>query len=173
MDSEEDGEYHFCYYPVPNTNEVLQVRLKRSSNCTAFQTWEACFAFLEWVLGNEPRFRDRKILEVGSGSGLCGQMLQCIVRSCSVIMSDYCQEVTEYILSNIDESFFIHLVWIRSRSFSATPSQCTNSGGSWLLQLRKGTDAADRSRCFDSDRCCRRQVIDPMYRHFLPTSWMD
>ena len=49
-------------------------------------------------------FQDRKILEVGSGSGLCGQMLQCIVENCSVVMSDYCNEVTEYILRNVEES---------------------------------------------------------------------
>lgn len=45
----EEGEYHFCYYPIPERNEALQIRLKRSSNCTAFKTWEACFAFMEWI----------------------------------------------------------------------------------------------------------------------------
>lgn len=102
--SEEDGEYHFRYYALPNTDEFIQVRLKRSSNCTAFQTWEACFALLEWTLTHPSVFQDRKILEVGSGSGLCGQMLQCIVENCSVVMSDYCNEVTEYILRNVEES---------------------------------------------------------------------
>ena len=102
--SEEEGEYHFRYYALPNTDEFIQVRLKRSSNCTAFQTWEACFALLEWVLTHSSAFKDSTILEVGSGSGLCGQMLQCIVENCSVVMSDYCNEVTEYILSNVEES---------------------------------------------------------------------
>ena len=102
--SEEEGEYHFRYYAIPNTDEFIQVRLKRSSNCTAFQTWEACFALLEWVLDHPSAFKDSKLLEVGSGSGLCGQMLQYIVENCSVVMSDYCNEVTEYILSNVEES---------------------------------------------------------------------
>lgn len=45
-----ESEYHFSYYPIPESDEVIQVKLKRSSNCTAFKTWEACFAFLEWIL---------------------------------------------------------------------------------------------------------------------------
>lgn len=80
------------------------MKLKKTFNCTAFKTWEACFAFLEWVLDHEDQFHGKRILEVGSGSGLCGQMIQCFIRDCSVVMSDYCADVTEYILGNIEES---------------------------------------------------------------------
>ena len=80
------------------------MKLKRSSNCTAFQTWEACFAFLEWVVDHGDLFCDQTVLEVGSGSGLCGQMLQCIAQNSRVIMSDYCDDVTEYLLSNVKDS---------------------------------------------------------------------
>ena len=80
------------------------MKLKRSCNCTAFKTWEACFAFLEWVITNTSVFHSKKILELGSGSGLCGQMLQCLVHDCQIIMSDYCDEVTEYILGNTEDS---------------------------------------------------------------------
>ena len=100
----EEGEYHFCYYPIPERNEALQIRLKRSSNCTAFKTWEACFAFMEWILDHKEAFRGKRVLELGAGSGLCGQMLQCVVRDCQVTMSDYCDEVVEYILGNVEES---------------------------------------------------------------------
>ena len=72
----------------------------------ALETWEACFAFLEWVVDHEDQFHGKRILEVGSGSGLCGQMIQCLIRDCSVVMSDYCADVTEYILGNIEESSF-------------------------------------------------------------------
>lgn len=102
--SEENNEYHYCYYPIPLTEELIQVKLKKSSNCTAFKTWEACFAFLEWVVNHTSLFRSKRILEVGSGSGLCGQMMQCIVRDCQIVMSDYCDEVTEYIRRNIEDS---------------------------------------------------------------------
>lgn len=80
------------------------MKLKRSSNCTAFKTWEACFAFMEWILDHMEEFVGKRVLELGAGSGLCGQMLQCIVRDTRVTMSDYCNEVTEYILGNIEES---------------------------------------------------------------------
>ena len=102
--SEDNNEYYYCYYPVPLTEEVIQVKLKKSCNCTAFKTWEACFAFLEWVIPNASNFHSKRILEVGSGSGLCGQMLQCLIRDCRIVMSDYCDEVTEYILGNTEES---------------------------------------------------------------------
>jgi hypothetical protein len=85
---------------------LIQVKLKKEFNCTAFKTWEACFAFLEWVVDHEDQFHGKRILEVGSGSGLCGQMIQCLIRDCSVVMSDYCADVTEYILGNIEESSF-------------------------------------------------------------------
>ena len=80
------------------------MKLKRSCNCSAFKTCEACFAFLEGVITNTSVFHSKKILEVGSGSGLCGQMLQCLVHDCQIIMSDYCDEVTEYILGNTEDS---------------------------------------------------------------------
>ena len=109
-----DSEYHFSYYPIPDTEEVIQVKLKRSSNCTAFKTWEACFAFLEWVIEKKGNilfvsfivefFQSKRIVELGSGSGLCGQMIQALLRDCTVIMSDYCDEVAEYIQGNIEES---------------------------------------------------------------------
>lgn len=109
-----DSEYHFCYYIIPGTDEFLQVKLKRSFNCTAFKTWEACFAFLEWSFENKGMlfftiiridcFIQKRIVELGSGSGLCGQMLEAMIKDCSVIMSDYCNDVAEYIQGNIEES---------------------------------------------------------------------
>ena len=78
--------------------------LRKSFNCTAFKTWEACFAFLEWAVDNPTEFCSKTVLEVGSGSGLCGMMLKSIMDDCNIIMSDYCDEVTEYILGNIDRS---------------------------------------------------------------------
>ena len=56
MSRTSDSEYHYSYYPIPESDEVIQVKLKRSSNCTAFKTWEACFAFLEWVLDHQGIF---------------------------------------------------------------------------------------------------------------------
>ena len=107
----------FCYYIIPGTDEFLQVKLKRSFNCTAFKTWEACFAFLEWSFENKgmlfftiiriDRFIQKRIVELGSGSGLCGQMLEAMIKDCSVIMSDYCNDVAEYIQGNIEESKWI------------------------------------------------------------------
>ena len=118
MDRDKESEYHYSYYPIPNTEQVLQVRLKRSSNCTAFKTWEACFAFLEWVVDFQrilynfqcykliylDLFHGKRILELGSGSGLCGQMMQTLLGDCNIIMSDYCNDIAEYINENIEES---------------------------------------------------------------------
>ena len=53
MNDRIDSEYHFCYYIFLGTDEFFQVKLKRSFNCTAFKTWEACFAFLEWSFENK------------------------------------------------------------------------------------------------------------------------
>ena len=49
-------------------------------------------------------FHSKTIVELGSGSGLCGQMIQAIVGDCSTIMSDYCDDITDYIRENIEES---------------------------------------------------------------------
>lgn len=102
----EKSDFHFCYYPIPNTDEFINVKLRKSCNCTAFKTWEACFAFLEWAVDHPTEFSGKTVLEVGSGSGLCGMMLDSVMSDCSVIMSDYCEEVTEYLLGNIDRSTF-------------------------------------------------------------------
>lgn len=59
---------------------------------------------MEWILDHKEAFRGKRVLELGAGSGLCGQMLQCVVRDCQVTMSDYCDEVVEYILGNVEES---------------------------------------------------------------------
>ena len=53
------------------------------------------------------RFIQKRIVELGSGSGLCGQMLEAMIKDCSVIMSDYCNDVAEYIQGNIEESKWI------------------------------------------------------------------
>ena len=98
------SEFHFSYYPIPNSSEFIHVSLRKSFNCTAFKTWEACFAFLEWAVDNPTEFCSKTVLEVGSGCGLCGMMLKGIMEDCDIIMSDYCDEVTEYILGNIDRS---------------------------------------------------------------------
>ena len=105
------------------------MKLKKAFNCTAFKTWEACFAFLEWVVDHEDLFHGKRILEVGSGSGLCGQMIQCLVRDCSVVMSDYCADVTEYILGNIEESIFSLVITdvdmeVFTRLSTTPPSVC-------------------------------------------------
>ena len=112
-----ESEYHYSYYPIPNTDDVIQVKLKRSSNCTAFKTWEACFAFLEWMVSNQSLFHNKRVLELGSGSGLCGQMMQAIIPSCSVVMSDYCDEVAEYIQGNVEESTQTNSLFNRSDCF--------------------------------------------------------
>ena len=62
---------------------------------------------MEWILDHKEAFQGKRVLELGAGSGLCGQMLQCVVEDCRVTMSDYCDEVVEYILGNVEESSFI------------------------------------------------------------------
>ena len=118
---------------------------------------------MEWILDHKEEFHGKRVLELGAGSGLCGQMLQCVVEDCHVTMSDYCDEVVEYILGNVEESCFI---WIFSKVDSAVfqkmgidpPSVATvdfcNPNEEELLKLSPqviiATDIVILSMCIDS-----------------------
>lgn len=55
---------------LPHSDEIIK------HGTTGFYTWEASCALSEWALANSDRFRGKKILELGCGTGLSGFVIQ-------------------------------------------------------------------------------------------------
>lgn len=51
---------------LPHSDEIIK------HGTTGFYTWEASCALSEWAIANMDRFKGKKILELGCGTGLCG-----------------------------------------------------------------------------------------------------
>jgi len=54
---------------LPHSDEIIK------HGTTGLYTWEASGALSEWILANTGKFRRKKILELGCGTGLCGFLI--------------------------------------------------------------------------------------------------
>lgn len=88
-------------------DELESISLKEnisiiSDGTTGLCTWQAAFYLAEWCIHNVDKIRKRRVVELGSGSGLVG--LTCL-KKCSpssVILTDYHPKVLETLLYNVN-----------------------------------------------------------------------
>lgn len=70
-----------------------------SAGTTGLRTWEACIALCEWATEHRELFKDRRVVELGCGTGLLGLTLA-QTASC-VLLTDYHPDVLQAVQSNI------------------------------------------------------------------------
>ena len=68
--------------------------------------WDASIIFSRWVVLNREKFRDKFVLELGSGCGLTGLVAARFAKK--VVLSDYILNLLENLQYNIDLNRGIH-----------------------------------------------------------------
>ena len=75
-----------------------------SDGTTGLCTWQAAFYLTEWCIQHAEEFRQKKILELGSGSGLVGLSLFKKCQPSSVILTDHHPKVLEKLRVNVQNN---------------------------------------------------------------------
>ncbi|KAG4074235.1 hypothetical protein HA402_008644 [Bradysia odoriphaga] len=88
---------------LPHSDEIIK------HGSTGFFTWEASCALSEWALANIDKFRGKKILELGCGTGLCGFVIH---RTC---------EPEHICLTDGNQMVYDELIKTRSINYGDSP----------------------------------------------------
>lgn len=100
--SQQDGE-GFKTYVI---NEAITMSLKEkasiiSDGTTGLCTWQAAFYLAEWCIQHAEFFREKTVIELGSGSGLVGLTCLKMCRPKSVTLTDHHSKVLESLQCNV------------------------------------------------------------------------
>ncbi|KZV99982.1 hypothetical protein EXIGLDRAFT_723150 [Exidia glandulosa HHB12029] len=109
------------------TTTLLEARTTVEAGTTGLRTWGACLALCQYFQGHAELIRDKRILELGCGTGLMGIVLSRLGAS-HVVMTDCSSEVLEGCQENVrrgrnlernDSVEFETLDWFDSLSASS------------------------------------------------------
>ncbi|OCT64009.1 uncharacterized protein LOC735173 isoform X2 [Xenopus laevis] len=102
LNSEETTRCHKSYLlPLGESVTLCENVAIISEGTTGLVTWEAALSLADWSIENKDIFKNRSILELGSGIGLTGLV---ICKSCSpkrYLFSDYHNRVLQQLRGNI------------------------------------------------------------------------
>ncbi|CAG9783869.1 unnamed protein product [Diatraea saccharalis] len=108
MNSENETFYYRHY--IIGDNYMNRIIIRETNNLvlngtTGMRTWEAALMLVDWALSNEDLFRNKHILELGSGVGFTGVAIAKFCQPETVIMSDCHDEVLNVAEENISINF--------------------------------------------------------------------
>lgn len=103
---ESDSELCFKTYVIDSTNCVIlkESRNLVSNGTTGLCTWQASQYLCEWIADHKGIFRNRVVLELGSGLGLLGLILCKLCQPREVILSDCHDEVIRCLIDNVERN---------------------------------------------------------------------
>ncbi|KAG5884909.1 hypothetical protein JTB14_034107 [Gonioctena quinquepunctata] len=115
----------FKHYLLETGDKVIS--LNESSNLisdgtTGLRTWQAAIALSEWIIQNKDSFREKTVLELGSGIGLAGLVL---AKECSpkyTFLTDCHETVLKTLCENVQINSTQHPIDIPE---SANRSECS------------------------------------------------
>lgn len=90
-------------YSYKSENDII-LRVWPEFSQVGLAMWPSGWLVAEWILSNPEIFKGRSILELGSGVGLTGVVLEKFVKSKSVYLTDYLDSVLNNCRRNVEIS---------------------------------------------------------------------
>ncbi|KAJ8961059.1 hypothetical protein NQ314_005989 [Rhamnusium bicolor] len=150
----------FKHYYIQNSGNIVSLRENInliSDGTTGLRTWQASLALSEWALQSEEAFKNKVILELGSGTGLTGLALvmECSPRcmyftDChSSVLSSLCDNVRLNIKDNISKNSEYGITADASDRLKRVKDRClySNLGNSNIFVLNLPWDDINEEEC--------------------------
>lgn len=110
--SDAGTEYSYKHYQI-NSNERFETvllkenRNKISQGTTGLNVWESALALSEWAIANTEIFRNKRVLELGAGTGLSSLVIGKCCSPKSIHITDGNERVIENLRENVSNNFSI------------------------------------------------------------------
>ncbi|KAM9946217.1 hypothetical protein ACTFIT_004519 [Dictyostelium discoideum] len=98
--SEDKTEY--CWKSYYIQNKWITLKNENAYNLVGMTTWGAAYQLSDFILSNQNLFINKNILELGSGTGLVGIILDFIKPLKKVILTDYSPKVLKNLKFNME-----------------------------------------------------------------------
>lgn len=72
---------------------------------TGLSVWDAAMALIEWIIFNRHHFEEANVVELGSGTGLCGMLLKKVCAKTRLILTDGNDRVLDCLRENVNNNF--------------------------------------------------------------------
>lgn len=103
-----DGPYAWRHFELHRAGSPHCISLRQRQHCisggtTGLHTWQAAGALAEWAVSGDGRGElcGRRVLELGSGTGLTGLVVAKVCRPRSVVLTDGNEQVLELLRANV------------------------------------------------------------------------
>lgn len=108
--SNTDTEYTYKHYKIGSNGKFETVLLKENRNkisqgTTGLNVWESALALSEWAIENTETFRNKRILELGAGTGLSSLIIGKCCSPKSIHITDGNEKVIENLRENVSNNF--------------------------------------------------------------------
>ncbi|CAH0406401.1 unnamed protein product [Chilo suppressalis] len=102
-------ESYYHHYLIGN-NVMNRIIIRETNNLvlngtTGMRTWEAALMLVDWALCNKEVFRNKYVLELGSGVGFTGVAIAKFCPLDTILMSDFHYDVLNMAEQNINVNF--------------------------------------------------------------------
>lgn len=108
QDRDDSANYAFKHYLIPSQKQVVTLKESKtfiSEGTTGLCSWQASLALSEWLLKHSEKIANKKILELGAGTGLSGIVAAKCCNAKFVTLSDGSPAVVNLLRENLSLNF--------------------------------------------------------------------
>ncbi|KAK5577929.1 hypothetical protein RB653_002877 [Dictyostelium firmibasis] len=98
----EDDKTEYCWKSYYVKDKWITLKNENAYNLVGMTTWGAAYQLSDFILSNQNLFINQKILELGSGTGLVGIILDFIKPLKKLILTDYSPKVLKNLKVNME-----------------------------------------------------------------------
>uniref|UniRef100_A0A6P7G9R3 Protein-lysine N-methyltransferase EEF2KMT-like n=1 Tax=Diabrotica virgifera virgifera TaxID=50390 RepID=A0A6P7G9R3_DIAVI len=97
-------EKNYKHYSLGKEYKVITLKESNSlisDGTTGLRTWQASLALSEWIIQNSNSFKQQTVLELGSGVGLTGLVLNNVCQTKTIYLTDCHEAVLKTLCENV------------------------------------------------------------------------